>query len=92
MRFPVHIVLAAAGLVILMASTITSMCMGAFAIPVEWIPAMLLGQATEDQAMASQVLWAIRLPRIVLGVFLGGALGFSSMLDGGGCEAHEGPE
>jgi len=80
MKLPAHILIAVLGTSILVAAAVTSMCIGAFSIPVEWIPGLLFGEATEEQGMASQVLWAIRLPRILLGMFLGGALGFSGAI------------
>lgn len=80
MRLPGHILIAIPGILLLIAGAITSMCMGAFSIPVAWIPGLLLGEGSGDQAMAYQVLWAIRLPRVILAVFMGGALGFSGAL------------
>ncbi|MCB1137174.1 MAG: iron ABC transporter permease [Leptospiraceae bacterium] len=68
------------GILTLISVAVFSMSSGAFSIPVNWIPSLLLGDVSEEQQMAHQVLWAIRLPRILFGVFLGGALAFSGAL------------
>ena len=67
----------------LLAAMLAALCTGAFSIPLEWIPGLLIGDANADRELAHQVLWSIRLPRVLFGVLLGGALAFAGAITQG---------
>ena len=50
----------------------TNLCIGSVLVPADHIPGILSGGAANS--MESQVIWEIRLPRVLSAVLLGGAL------------------
>ena len=49
-----------------------NLCIGSVLVPADHIPGILSGGAANS--MESQVIWEIRLPRVLSAVLLGGAL------------------
>lgn len=56
----------------------TNLCIGSVLVPADHIPGILSGGAANS--MESQVIWEIRLPRVLSAVLLGGALSLSGFL------------
>ena len=55
-----------------------NLCVGSVLVPADHIPGILSGGAANS--MESQVIWEIRLPRVLSAVLLGGALSLSGFL------------
>ena len=55
-----------------------NLCIGSVLVPADHIPGILSGGAANS--MESQVIWEIRLPRVLSAVLLGGALSLSGFL------------
>lgn len=55
-----------------------NLCIGSVLVPADQIPGILSGGAANS--MESQVIWEIRLPRVLSAVLLGGALSLSGFL------------
>ena len=55
-----------------------NLCIGSVLVPADHIPGILSGGAANS--MESQVVWEIRLPRVLSAVLLGGALSLSGFL------------
>ena len=55
-----------------------NLCIGSVLVPANHIPGILSGGAANS--MESQVIWEIRLPRVLSAVLLGGALSLSGFL------------
>lgn len=71
------LILAALG-VLLVAISVVSLCLGAVKIPLPDVLGALLGNASEMRY--ESVFWQLRLPRIVLGFLVGGALSVAGVL------------
>lgn len=55
-----------------------NLCIGSVLVPADHIPGILSGGAANS--MESQIIWEIRLPRVLSAVLLGGALSLSGFL------------
>ena len=55
-----------------------NLCIGSVLVPADHIPGIISGGAANS--MESQVIWEIRLPRVLSAVLLGGALSLSGFL------------
>ena len=55
-----------------------NLCIGSVAVPLDQLP-LILGR-NDLSSVESQVIWDIRLPRIIAAVFLGGALALAGFL------------
>ena len=55
-----------------------NLCIGSVLVPADHIPGILSGGAADS--MESQVIWEIRLPRVLSAILLGGALSLSGFL------------
>ena len=64
--------------VLLVAFVAANLCVGSVFVPVDHIPSILLGSGTD--VMEGQIIWEIRLPRVLTAVLLGGALALSGFL------------
>jgi iron complex transport system permease protein len=68
----------AALVILLLATGVVSLCLGAVKIPLPDVLGALLGNASEMRY--ESVFWQLRLPRIVLGFLVGGALSVAGVL------------
>lgn len=64
--------------VLLIALAVGNVCIGSLAIPLGDLWAVLTGQGSD--LVASQVVWDIRMPRLIAAAFLGGALALAGFL------------
>jgi len=64
--------------VVLVVTCLISLCVGAVKIPLSDVLAALTGQAGESGP--GNILWSLRIPRVVLGVLVGGALAAAGAL------------
>lgn len=69
----------ALGIIVVVAS-VWSILVGQYTIPIRDLPSILTSGPVGAQSMEEQVVWQIRVPRIVLGLLVGGALGVSGAL------------
>ena len=74
-RYRVVTALLAVALIVLVGA---NLCIGSVLVPADHIPGILSGGAANS--MESQVIWEIRLPRVLSAVLLGGALSLSGFL------------
>ena len=79
-RRTVRIVLFVALGAIVIAASLWSILVGQYTIPIRDLPAILAAGPTGAQTMAEQVVWQIRMPRIVLRLRVGAALGVAGAL------------
>lgn len=79
-RRQLRVLLFGALAVALVAIAVFSVCVGQYEIAVGDLPAMLSVGPLGAVTMAEQVLWQIRLPRLVLGLLVGAALGVGGAL------------
>lgn len=64
--------------VVLMALLVANLCVGTVRVPLAQLPAILWGQAADQTSY--QVVWSIRLPRLIAATVLGAALALSGFL------------
>ncbi len=64
--------------ILLVAFVAANLCVGSVFVPVDHILGIFLGSGTD--VMESQIIWEIRLPRVLTAVLLGGALALSGFL------------
>ncbi len=64
--------------VVLMALLVANLCVGTVRVPLAQLPAILWGHAADQTSY--QVIWSIRLPRIIAATVLGAALALSGFL------------
>ena len=76
-RTRIAVVFAALG-VLLLALAATNLCMGSVAVPLDNLGAILTRADTSSTLY--QVVWDIRLPRLIAAMLLGGALALSGLL------------
>ena len=77
--FRTRVVLFATLLVLLVGVVLFSVSVGQYHIPVGDVPRILIA-GPEGASLAESVVWKIRLPRLVLGLLVGAALGVSGAL------------
>ena len=65
-------------LILLLVLVVLNICLGSFSVPVQEIWGTLTGRGGDGTAQ--RILWQIRLPRMIAGVILGGALALSGFL------------
>ncbi|ALC04895.1 ABC transporter permease [Corynebacterium deserti GIMN1.010] len=66
--------------VVVVAASLWSIVVGQYTIPLRDLPGILAAGPAGAESMAEQVVWQIRMPRIVLGLLVGAALGVSGAL------------
>ena len=64
--------------VVLLALAVVNLCVGSLSVPLDSLAAVLAGH--DRQSTAFQVIWSIRLPRLLAAGLLGGALALSGFL------------
>lgn len=79
-RRVVRVVLFVALGVIVLAASLWSILVGQYTIPIRDLPGILATGPTGAESMEEQVVWQIRMPRIVLGLLVGAALGVAGAL------------
>ncbi|WP_080793239.1 FecCD family ABC transporter permease [Corynebacterium pacaense] len=66
--------------ILLLATALWSIIVGQYTIPLADLPGVLAAGPLGATTMPEQVVWQIRIPRIVLGILVGAALGVSGAL------------
>lgn len=66
--------------VLLIVAVLSSIVLGQYYVPIQDLPGILAAGSSNADSLAANVVWEIRIPRIVLGLLVGASLGVAGTL------------